>query len=159
MVCARKGAGHCGQQQVLHRQALITHPACLHTTDISLHGPHSFFWSQMPGLDHGHFSLESSRVHLEMNTAEPAGPEASPAFWIPENDKQDNKQLWSRWCHSSHMAPGRIQSSKALVRWVKGRFCLGSYTKGSRAALPDINMLGTALKRGANGIGGQRQQP
>lgn len=28
-------------------------------------------------------------------------------------------------------------------------------TKGSRAALPVINMLGTALKKGANGIGGQ----
>lgn len=41
------------------------------------------------------------------------------------------------------------------LRWAKGRFCIRSYAEGSRAALPDINMLGTALKRGANGIGGQ----
>lgn len=83
---APKGAGHRCQQQVLHRQALITHP-CLRTTGILLHGPPSSFWSPMPGLDHGHFSLEGRRMHLEMATAEPAGTEVSPALWIPENNK------------------------------------------------------------------------
>lgn len=31
-------------------------------------------------------------MHLEMDTAEPAGAEISPALWIPENDKQGNTQ-------------------------------------------------------------------
>jgi len=36
-----------------------------------------------------------------------------------------------------------------------GGFCVQIYAKGSRAVLPYINKLGTALKRGANGIAGQ----
>lgn len=38
------------------------------------------------------------------------------------------------------------------LRWAKGRFCIRTNVEGSRAALPDVNMLGTALKREANGI-------
>ena len=144
-------------QQVCHRQALITHPP-LHTTDVLPHGPPSFsFWSQMPGLDHGHFSLEGSRMHLGMDTAEPAGPEVSPALWIPENDNQGNTQamVWMvpppRPTHGARKEPA--QRSPGQVG--KGRVLHLEFTKGSRAALPDINMFGTALKRGANGIGGQ----
>lgn len=95
-------------------------------TPISAHNRYFTPWAPFlvllgskPGLDHRHFSLGGSRMHLEMDTA---GPEVSPDFWVPENNKWDNTLLWCRWCHyhGLHMGPGKSQSSKALARRVKG---------------------------------------
>lgn len=96
------------------------------------------FWSQMQGLDHGRFSLEGSRMHLEMDTAEPAGPGGSPALWILKNNKQNNTQamVWvvppPQPAHGARNEPA--QRSPGQVG-KGGGGCIWNHTKGSRAAL------------------------
>lgn len=95
-------------------------------------------------------------MHLGMDIAEPAGPGVSPDFWILKNNKQNNTQamVWMvspPWpAHGArkepaHRSPGQVGKVGVL------HLELHQGVQGST----DINMLGTALKRRANGIGGQ----
>lgn len=141
---APRGAG---QPQALHHPARTAHP-CLHSRPVTPRAPFSF-WSRMPGSAHGQVSLEGSRMLLETDAAEPAGPKAIQPSGCPGTMNRTIHRPWLGWCHrySPHMGLGGSRPNGALAMWAKGGLYIWSYAEGSRAALPDINMFGTALKK------------
>lgn len=72
-----------------------------------------------------------------------------PALRMAESNTQDNAQPCIGWCHhySPHMGLGSSRPADALAVWAEGELCLWNEAEGSRTALPDINMFGTALKK------------